>query len=492
METISGFLITEPASPPFPGKLVIDGGKIAAILPTAECPKKVFISPGLIDCHTHPLENGLAALYPNLAGVNSVAEVLTVISDAVRLKPDLPLILAFNFNPDTIAEHRYLYRRELDRISREKPIFVYRVDGHSGVANSPALALLTPNPPSGVELDGAGRPTGVVRGNAYENLSVQLKRNLPAEIVKEAITLTAQQAASKGVTTIAALIGAPEMSVTEWEMMLAALDSASIRMVPFLQTWDPDLAFRLKLSRVGGCLLLDGSFGSHTAAISGEYADAPNFNGILYQHDETIINFIRRSTELGLQTAFHAIGDRAIEQLVRSHQKFGSKGGNPLRHRIEHAELLTSELISRIAELGLILSMQPAFEALWGGPAGMYARRLGNRWQMTNPFKSLLDAGIIIAGGSDAPITPLDPFFSIKAATALPNAEQRLSPTDALALFTTNAAYALKIENRTGRLEAGLEADFVITDADPRSGKEVKVLATYRQGKPVYQRQSWQ
>ncbi|MGB9741835.1 MAG: amidohydrolase [candidate division WOR-3 bacterium] len=490
METISGYLITEPSSPPFPGKLVIDAGKIAAVLPAAEMEKPVFIVPGFIDCHTHPLENGLTMLYADLTLVHSVDEALGLISDAVRQKPDLPVVLAFNFNPDTIAEHRYLYRRELDRITREKPVFVYRVDGHSGIANSAALALISVAQLPGLEMDGAGRPTGVVRGNAFETLAGLLKRRLPAEIVKESILLTARQAASKGVTTIAALIGTPEMSEPEWQTLLEALNATAIRMVPFLQTWRPDLATQFNLSAVGGCLLLDGSFGSHTAAISGEYADAPGFNGILYQNDEVVVNFINRANELGLQTAFHAIGDRAIEQLVRAHEKVAALGKEkPLRHRIEHAELLTPELIARMVELNLVLCMQPAFEALWGGPAGMYARRLGNRWQLTNPLKNLLQSGIVIAGGSDAPITPLDPLFGIKAAITLPNVNQRLSPADALALFTTNAAYALKVENRTGTIKPGLEADFVITDADPRVQQEITILATYHQGRPIYQLQ---
>uniref|UniRef100_A0A7V3UZC4 Amidohydrolase n=1 Tax=candidate division WOR-3 bacterium TaxID=2052148 RepID=A0A7V3UZC4_UNCW3 len=493
METLSGYLITEPATPAFPGKIIIDSGKIAAILPANDTGKNVFIAPGFIDSHTHPLENGLAMLFPDLSPIRSIAEAVDLIHNAISSKTDLPLILAFNFNPDGIKEHRYLYRRELDRITREKPVFVYRVDGHSGIANSPALALIPKEKQEGIELDGAGKPTGVVRGSAYEALSALLKRKLPAEIIEEAINLTARQAIQKGVTTIAAMVGTQEMSESEWQIILNALASALIRMIPFLQTWKPDLASKLSLPRVGGCLLLDGSFGSHTAAITGEYADAPGFNGMLYHPDELIVNFLNRSNELALQTAFHAIGDRAIEQLIRSHEKASIAGKNKLfRHRIEHAELLTPELITRIANLNLIISVQPAFEALWGGPGGLYAQRLGQRWKFTNPLNSLLSAGIHIAGGSDAPITPLDPLFGIKAARSLPNNEQSLNPTNAFALFTTYAAYSLKMEDQIGAIKPGFAADLVILNADPRIQPEAQILATYLAGKLVYQHNLWE
>lgn len=488
METISGYLILEPEIHPFPGKLVIESGKIAAILPLNEIENKTFIAPGFIDCHTHPLENGLAILFPDLSSVNSVTESLDVIADTVRLNTDLPVIMVFNFDPDRIKEHRYLYRRELDRITKNKPIFVYRVDGHSGIANSASLALLTQKQQEGIELDGAGRPTGVVRGKAFEIISVLLKRLLPPKVIRDAIDLTARQAATRGVTTIAAMVGSPEMNDHEWQIILEALASSIIRMVPFVQTWKPDLAFRLNLSRIGGCLLLDGSFGSHTAAISGEYCDALGFNGMLYQNDDIIIEFLRQSAELGLQTAFHAIGDRAIAQLIQCHEKIAIDYKiKELRHRIEHAELLTPELISRIAHLNLVLCVQPSFEVIWGGPSRMYSQRLGPRWRLTNPLKSLLKAGVHIAGGSDAPITTLDPLAGIKAAMSLPNMEQRLSPVDAFALFTKNAAYALKMEEQIGSLKPGFTADFVILNADPRTCQETTILGTYLAGKAIYE-----
>lgn len=493
METFTGYLIPDPSATPIPGRVVIEKEKIAAVLPAGRPETERFILPGFIDSHTHPIEYGLTRIFPDLSPARSVAEILEILAAALVRSSELPVLLAFNFKPEEIREHRYLYRRELDRLHRNKPVLVYREDGHSAVANTPALQLLSSETAAGIEFDGAGKPTGVVYGSAYEELSSRLKRLLPPEVIAAALKLTASAAAENGITTLAAMVGTPEMDEPEWQVILDGLKSTDIRMVPYIQTWNPELARRLSLNRVGGCLLLDGSFGSHTAAISGEYADAPGFNGVLYQRDDKIMNFLGQAHRLHLQTAFHAIGDRAIEQLIRCYEAVAAEDCSALRHRIEHAELLTPDLIARLSRLPLILCVQPAFELLWGGPDRMYARRLGERWRLTNPYRSLIAAGVTIAGGSDAPVTPLDPLLGIRAATELPNTSERLSPEDALALFTTNAAYSLKMEDRIGAIRTGMEADLVITTADPRVNPQTRILATIRAGRIIFstQSQSW-
>ncbi len=488
MEVFSGFLIPGPEIEPYPGKLVIEDGKVAALIPTVEPENNYYICNGFIDSHVHPLETGLIFIYPDLCPAASISDVLERIAGAFREKVDLPIILAFNLEPERLKEHRYPYRRELDRLSRGKPIFIYRVDGHSGVANSAALKLLPESLVEGIEFDGADKPTGVLRGPAYEAISTTLKRQLPKEIIREAFHLTARHAAKKGVTTLAALIGSNELELNEWGVFLEALKDVPIKMLPFLQTWNPVIVKEFGLPRIGGCLLLDGSFGSHTAAISQDYADAPGYRGLLYHNDDEVMAFISQAEALGLQTAFHAIGDRAIEQLIRCHESLIKNGfDNPLHHRIEHAELLSLELIGRLAQLKLIVCVQPAFETAWGGPSGMYAKRLGERWQNTNPLRMLLENRILLAGGSDSPITPLDPLAGIKAAISLPNTFQRISAKDAFALFTVNSAYSLNLQHKTGRLNPGFDGDFTILNADPRKNPECRVLATYCAGRAVYQ-----
>jgi predicted amidohydrolase YtcJ len=190
----------------------------------------------------------------------------------------------------------------------------------------------------------------------------------------------------------------------------------------------------------------------------------------------------------------HAIGDKAVEQVVRCHEQLpgqrpgtGDQGsGNPLRHRIEHAELLSDSLISRIARLNIVLGVQPAFEFEWGGPDRMYALRLGERWRSTNPYRHLLDSGVRLAGGSDAPITPIDPVAGIRAAIERPDPGQTIGGEEALAMFTTAAAFALNREGACGSIEIGKDADVTVLTSDPRTTAPCQVVATIRGGACIY------
>jgi hypothetical protein len=338
-----------------------------------------------------------------------------------------------------------------------------------------------------MEGDCNGRPTGVLRGEAYEKASRMFKHKLSPEPVREALRLAGNQAAAQGATTIGALVGVEDTTDDEWRVLLDGLAVMAVRTVPFLQTWEVEVPRRFGLKQAGGCLLIDGSFGSRTAALSQNYADAPGNNGASYVSDEKLLTFLRSAADAGLQTAVHAIGDRAVEQVVLCHEQLAVAGsGNPLRHRIEHAELLNDSLIRRISRLALVLGVQPAFEAEWGGPYRMYARRLGERWRSTNPYRRLLESGVTLAGGSDAPITPIDPVAGIRAAMRHSNHLENVNGEQALAMFTSAAAFSLNQERVCGSIETGKDADFTVLTADPRSGDDCRVVATFRSGKCIF------
>jgi predicted amidohydrolase YtcJ len=241
-------------------------------------------------------------------------------------------------------------------------------------------------------------------------------------------------------------------------------------------------------SRIGGCVLIDGSFGSHTAALLADYSDLPGSRVRLYFSDAELEAFLNEADAAGLQTAVHAIGDRAVDQVVRCYEQILT--GNPgcrgnLRHRIEHAELLSAELIERIARLGFILGVQPAFEHFWGGPGRMYERRLGRRFRDTNPYRQLADRNVALSGGSDAPITPIDPQLGIRSAVGHPVAEHRLTPLEACRLFTDRAAFALGCDVRKGSLTIGCDADFLVLDKSPIDDLEFHILRRFRAGREV-------
>ncbi len=477
---LTGHVLADPALPVACSRITAESGRIRTIEPAAPEPGMPFICPGLIDAHLHPMELGLQDLFCDFSGCRSVGEVLALVRARAHAEPECEPLLGFNLEPERLAETRFPTRAELDAVAAT-PALLYRVDGHSAVLNTPGLKLAFGTAtPRGIDTSGTGLPTGVVRGPAYEQASREFKRQLAPATVRAALDRAAGSCLAAGVTTFAALVGNEASGRPECKLLVNALDRLPSRAVPFLQVRSPGLCRELGLDRVGGCLLVDGSFGSHTAALLDDYSDEPGNRGMNYYSDDELISLLSEAEKLGLATAFHAIGDRAVDQLVRCHEQAGTSPR--LRHRIEHAELLNADLIRRIARLGLVLCVQPAFEATWGGPDRMYARRLGDRWQNTNPYRNLLDAGVLLAGGSDAPITPVNPLAGIRAAVGHPNSSQRVSGAEALAMFTTAAARSLGVENDRGRIAPGYAADFVLLSGDPRTEPDVTVLATYVAG----------
>jgi predicted amidohydrolase YtcJ len=511
---LTGQIIVDARARPKPGTVVFDR-RIEAVLdvPAGEVEKSQVemtksgprhfhfplsvpvILPGLIDSHTHPLEAGLQLLFTDMRGARSVAEVQQRLRDRHQDALERGMMLGFNLEPDGLSEQRYPERDELDEVIPEVPIFVYRVDGHSAVTNTAGLQLVLAKwpgvRPPGMDGDCNGRPTGVLRGEAYERASRVFKHRLAPEAVREALQLAGRQAAAKGVTTIGALVGVEDTTEDEWRVLLEGLAACEVTSVPYLQTWDVEVPRRFGLKQAGGCLLIDGSFGSRTAALSQSYSDAPGNSGAGYVSDEKLLSFLRAAAAADLQSAVHAIGDRAVEQVVRCHEQLaGSGSGNPLRHRIEHAELLSESLIDRIAGLGVVLGVQPAFEIEWGGPNRMYALRLGSRWHSTNPYRRLLDSGVPLAGGSDAPITQIDPVAGIRAAIERPNHHETITGEEALAMFTSGAAFALNREGACGSIEIGKDADITVLTSDPRTNADCRVVATFRGGTCTYRNEN--
>ena len=500
---LTGQTIVDASARPRPATLVFDDRirDTRSLDPSIPRSLSGVIVPGLIDSHTHPLEAGLQMLFTNLSGASSVTEVQERLRAHRQDALEHGMMLGFNLEPDRLHERRYPTLHELDSVLPEVPVFMYRVDGHSAVTNTAGLQLILANYPGerppGIgedRKDEGGRmnaEAGLLRGEAYEKASRVFKHKLTPEQVREALRLAGEQAAAQGVTTIGALVGVEDTTDGEWRVLLEGLEAMAVWAVPFLQTWDIEAPRRFGLKQAGGCLLIDGSFGSRTAALSQDYADAPGNNGASYVTDEKLLSFLRAAVEAGMQTAVHAIGDRAVEQVVHCHEQLAEAGSrNPLRHRIEHAELLNDSLISRVAQFGLVLGVQPAFEAEWGGPDKMYAQRLGERRRSTNPYRRLLDSGVCLAGGSDAPITPIDPVAGIRAAMERPNPLQTISGEEALAMFTSAAAFALNRERVCGRIEAGKNADLTVLTADPRTTARCRVVATLRGGKCIYRNET--
>jgi predicted amidohydrolase YtcJ len=492
-------------SNPLADAVLIDDGKIKEVgrwadLAHCDADERLdaggrAVVPGLIDSHAHLLSYGLSLGEVDLTGAQSVEDVLDLLSNA----PTQDRVLrACQLDPDSLKENRYPTLDELDSISPERPVFVKRRDEHSSVVNSAAFRLLAlPDDTDGIEVDhSTNTASGLLKRKANQIALETIHGMIDEDQMKEAYMRAGDSAAHAGATTIHALVGADERPERgDCETLLAMREELPVRTVVYYQTRHVDRAVRLGLSRVGGCILMDGSIGSRTAAFSTDYADDPGNRGYLYLSDEELLPFFESAEELGLQIAVHAIGDRAVEQALRCFSKLIEKRSiRDHRHRIEHAELVSSGQIERISELGICLGMQPAFEGFWGDPGGMYEKRLGvERASKLNRLAAMVRRGICVSGGSDAPITPLDPVYGIHCAVNHPFEDSRLTVKQALEVFTIQGARIAHEEDRVGSITPGLHADLVGLSSDPfsvrpESIREIEVSFVICRGRLVVNR----
>lgn len=437
----------------------------------------VAVFPGFIDSHVHLLSYGLSLREVDLTSASSIDDVLDMIRNAGEKGG---VVRASLLDPESLREGRYPTRAELDSVFKERAVFVKRRDEHSSILNSAAFKLLgLSGEMTGIEVDpSTGEPTGVLRQRANQVALERFHGMIDEGEMKDAYIEGCWNAAEKGVTTVHCLIGADESPERkDWEILKGILDELPVRIVPYFQTRDVDKILGMGLDRIGGCILVDGSIGSRTAAFSEDYCDDPGNKGCLYLGDEELTSFFELSEKVNLQIAVHAIGDRAVEQVINCYEKVLAKSGvKDQRHRIEHAEYVREEQFERIARLNICLGMQPAFEGFWGQTEGMYERRLGkDRARRLNSFNTALKHGVRIAGGSDAPITPVDPIYGIHCAVNHPSEESRLSVERAIKMFTEGGAYIAHKESEIGVIKPGYLADVVGLSADPFSFKPDKI-----------------
>ena len=228
-----------------------------------------------------------------------------------------------------------------------------------------------------------------------------------------------------------------------------------------------ETARRLGVTGLAGDLVADGAFGSRTAALSSPYADRPDTCGHAYVSAEQVRDHVVACTEAGLQAGFHCIGDAALdaigEGLELAEKVLGADRLVAARHRLEHVEMPSEHVIEVLARLGVVASVQPMFDALWGGPDGMYAARLGDRWRGANPFLALETAGVRLAFGSDSPVTPLGPWAAVRAAAHHHDEAQRLPAGLGFRAHTRGGALAGH-DDDGGLLAPGHRADLAVWD----------------------------
>jgi predicted amidohydrolase YtcJ len=362
---------------------------------------------------------------------------------------------------------------ELDGVTA-KPLVIRRADGHVALANSAALTFAQVLGEEGCDRDAAGAPTGRVTRQANRRLHRWLAESRNEHRIEELQLQAASVAASRGLTAVHEMCLPLDDGFRDLEVFLRHRDRLPVDASPVVGTTDVPRVIDLGLASIGGDLPVDGSIGARTAAVVDPYADGSGL-GVTYYDDEELTAFFTDGHNAGLQVGVHAIGDRAIEQVLRAweHVYLGldsreKRHFRARRHRIEHFEMPSVEQVERAAMLGLAVSVQPAFDRTWGHAGGLYEVRVGpGRAFAMNPIRTMLERGVEIGAGSDAPVTPLDPWGAVAAMEAHHDPGQRLSRLEAVRVHTTGSARLAHQEEKKGVLEPGFHADFAAYDVDP-------------------------
>ncbi len=469
--------------------------------------------PGLIDAHGHVLGYGLSLLRTQLRGSQSEADAVSRVVDFRKQNPDLTWIQGRGWNQVLWPTKTFPTAKSLDKYFPDTPVWLRRIDGHAGWANSAAMKLAgidkNTQAPDGGEIirDANGEPTGVLIDNAMDLISQKIPPLTKAE--QKSVLLTSMQALAKeGLTSVHdAGVASDTLAVykalaQEGKMPIRvyAMVAAGTKGFEQILAKGPyhDSSGKLDIASVK--ISSDGALGSRGAALIHDYSDKKGHKGLLLYSNQELARLIEQVMSAGFQVNTHAIGDNANKLVLDNYQKFIAKTGTQsLRHRIEHAQVLQLEDIPRFAELNVIASMQATHAT---SDKNMAEDRLGSeRIKGAYAWRKLLDSGAIIAAGSDFPIESANPFFGLHASVTrqdhqnLPEqgwyADQAMTMTEALKSFTTDAAYSAAQEQQIGQLKPGMKADFILIDKNifnvaPSSVWQTKVNQTWIDGQRVY------
>ncbi|MEU1039976.1 amidohydrolase [Streptomyces sp. NPDC005551] len=422
-----------------------------------------LVTPAFTDAHVHTTATGLALTGLDLSGAPSLDAALALVREFAAARPADRVLLGHGWDAARWPDGRPPARAELDEASGGRPLYLSRIDVHSAVVST-ALLDLVPG------ITGrAGYADGPLTRDAHHAVRAAAFAAVTAAQRTEAQRAALAHAASLGIGSVHECAG-PEISSEEDLTGLLRLAGAEAgpRVVGYwAEAGEEGIARARALGAVGaaGDLFVDGALGSHTACLHRPYADAGH-TGTAYLDAGAVAAHVIACTEAGLQAGFHAIGDAAVTAVVdgvrAAAEKVGLSRVRAARHRVEHAEMLTPHTIAAFAELGLTASVQPAFDALWGGEDGMYARRLGaERARTLNPYAALLRAGVPLAFGSDSPVTPLDPWGTVRAAAFHRTPAHRISVRAAFTAHTRGGWRAVGRDD-AGVLVPGAPADYAV------------------------------
>ncbi|WP_406328444.1 amidohydrolase [Streptomyces sp. NBC_00203] len=426
--------------------------------------KGALVTPAFTDAHVHTTATGLALTGLDLSDAPSLEAALALVRDFAAARPADRVLLGHGWDAARWPGGRPPARTELDAATGGRPLYLSRIDVHSAVVTTALLDLVP-----GVTARAGYSPDGPLIRDAHHALRAAALGAITEGQRIEAQRAALAHAASLGIGSVHECAG-PEISSEDdfTGLLRLAAEEPGPRVVGYWAEWaEEGVAKARALGAIGaaGDLFIDGSLGSHTACLHQPYADAEH-TGTAYLDTAAVAAHVVACTEAGLQAGFHAIGDAAVTSVVEGVRAAAEKVGlarvRAARHRVEHAEMLTPETIAGFAELGLTASVQPTFDALWGGEDGMYAQRLGaERARSLNPFAALLRTGVPLAFGSDSPVTPLDPWGTVRAAAFHRTPEHRVSVRAAFTAHTRGGWRAIGRDD-AGVLVPGAPADYAV------------------------------
>ncbi len=522
METVlvNGNVITLNPLNPNAGAIAISDEKIIGvgsdeeILSVADENAKVIdldgrtVLPGFADSHVHLIEYGLvlSSVVLDVREARSIDEIKRMVRKKAIGQPKGSWIVGHGWDTTILAEGRPPNRWDLDEAAPNNPVMITDMGGHLCSVNSLALKLANIGKDTELPLGGkidkdtdTGEPTGVLR----EAATVQVEELITYEDEDLIVGLrhALDEAVGHGLTSIHCIVQTPQhirvfqKVLMRDELPLRVYLMISSSLLPHLLSLGLHAGFGNPKLKIGAIkVMLDGSIEGRTAALTHPYEGEPDNFGIPWLNEEKLYDLVGKAHKAGFQLAIHAIGDRAIHMVLDSIERILKEEPRAdHRHRIEHASLLDDDSINRLRKLGMITSVQPIFidpHIDWMlEPLGhKRATELGER------YRSLLDAGVKVAAGSDCPAdSTMSPLLGVQSAVSRYGfaLAERITVREAISLYTINAAYACFEEKSRGSIEVGKLADLVVLSDDPLAIppdriRDIKVDMTIADGKIVY------
>lgn len=439
------------------------------------------VVPAFSDTHMHFESYALFRTTVDVRDAKNFEEMGSMLKTWIQENPKAKFLPAYGCSAHIVEEKRLPEVSDLDAMT-DLPLLIVKYDGHAAVANSALIKLF----PEEVTKDpGFDAKTGWLYQNAfYKGVNFITAKVSPIALL-QGMNAAAEALAEKGIGYIHTVEGvgyANDMDVDTLNMIRKALPP---KFTIFFQTMDINKVLKRKMTHIGGCfsLALDGCFGSEDAALSEGYTNNPENKGFLAYTQEEVNEFCINANRADLQITMHAIGDVAVEQALNAYEAaLKDHPRKNARHILIHGDLMNKDAIKKAAELGITVAVQPAFLDWPQEPESYLETILGDRTKHILPLRDMVDGGVLITSGSDAPCTIPDPIMGIHICCNHPNEEQALTPLEALKSYTLWPAISGFDEDLYGTLSVGKKANFVVLDQDILSVPKEKIKDTKIKG----------